>query len=55
MLTRRSFLEAVGAATLVSNRPSLAAASAPKRIAIITTIWKYLFGNLVTKDLDTFL
>ena len=42
MLTRRTFLEAVGGATLVSTRPSLAESSAPKRIAIITTIWTYL-------------
>ena len=42
MLTRRTFLEAVGGASLVSTRPSLAEASAPKRIAIVTTIWKYL-------------
>ncbi len=41
MLTRRTFLEAVGGATLVSTRPSLAEA-APKRVAIITTIWTYL-------------
>ena len=42
MLTRRTFLEAAGGATLVSTRPSLAESSAPKRIAIITTIWTYL-------------
>ncbi len=42
MLTRRTFLEAVGGATLVSTRPSLAVKSAPKRVAIITTIWTYL-------------
>ncbi len=42
MLTRRTFLEALGGATLVSTHPSLAEASGPKRVAIITTIWTYL-------------
>jgi len=42
MLTRRTFLEAVGGATLVSTRPTQAESSVPRKIAIITTIWKYL-------------
>ena len=41
-ITRRTFLGALGSATLVrAVRPAMAAAIAPKQIAIITTVWTY--------------
>ena len=41
-ITRRTFLGALGSATLVGAvRPAMAAAIAPKQIAIITTVWTY--------------
>ncbi len=41
-ITRRTFLGALGSVTLAGAvRPVLAAATAPKRIAIITTVWTY--------------
>ena len=44
MLTRRTFIGALGAgaATLGTVRPAFAAATSPKRVAIITTVWTYL-------------
>ena len=42
MLNRRTFLGAVGAATLAGIRPAKAVANAPKKIAIVTTIWRFL-------------
>ena len=41
-ITRRTFLGALGSATLAGAvRPVMAAAVAPKQIAIITTVWTY--------------
>ena len=41
-ITRRTFLGALGSATLVGAvRPVMAAAIVPKQIAIITTVWTY--------------
>ncbi len=41
-ITRRNFLGALGSATLAGAvRPVMAAATAPRRIAIITTVWTY--------------
>ncbi|MBI2926102.1 MAG: hypothetical protein HYY24_10395 [Verrucomicrobia bacterium] len=41
-ITRRNFLGALGSATLAGAvRPVLAAATAPRRIAIVTTVWTY--------------
>jgi hypothetical protein len=41
MLTRRSFLGALGAATLADLSAVTVADAAPKKIAIITTVWTY--------------
>lgn len=42
MLNRRRFFESVGAAALAGAVPAVAGNSGRKRIAIITTVWKYL-------------
>ena len=41
MLTRRTFLGALGTAAFVNLRPSIAEETALKRIAIVTTVWTY--------------
>jgi hypothetical protein len=41
MLTRRTFLGALGAAGLSARRAFSASIDAPKKIAIITTVWTY--------------
>ncbi|MSU31083.1 MAG: hypothetical protein EXS25_00180 [Pedosphaera sp.] len=42
MITRRTFLGALGSATLAETvLPAMTAAIVPKRIAIITTVWTY--------------
>ena len=42
MITRRTFMGAIGAATVQATRPVVADPVVPKKIAIVTTIWTYL-------------
>ncbi|MCH2570937.1 MAG: hypothetical protein VX435_03590 [Planctomycetota bacterium] len=42
MITRRTFMGTLGAATVQATRPVIAGPVVPKKIAIVTTIWTYL-------------
>ena len=42
MITRRTFMGTLGAATVQATRPVIADPVVPKKIAIVTTIWTYL-------------
>ena len=42
MITRRTFMGPLGAATVQATRPVIADPVVPKKIAIVTTIWTYL-------------
>ena len=42
MITRRTFMGTIGAATVQATRPVAADPVVPKKIAIVTTIWTYL-------------
>lgn len=42
MITRRTFMGTIGAATVQATRPVIADPVVPKKIAIVTTIWTYL-------------
>ena len=42
MITRRTFMGTLGAATVQATRPVIAGPVVPKTIAIVTTIWTYL-------------
>ena len=42
MITRRTFMGTLGAATVKASHPVIAGPVVPKKIAIVTTIWTYL-------------